>query len=118
MAANAAREIAINISGDVILNNIFAAAENAASPGSVTIHALTTGNNTITVPSATGITVKGATIIPPSGNTQAITLKGVAGDTGVVISNTDPTSIGFETAPASFVLSVAGNINGLRIVWT
>lgn len=118
MAATANRQVAINVSGDSIINKIYEAAENAASPGSITVHSLSTGNNTITVPSSTGITVKGATIVPPSDNTQAITLKGVGGDTGIVISSTDPTSIGFQAAPASFVLNVGGNIAGLRIVWT
>lgn len=118
MAVNAARSIAINLSGDVIGDNIYEAADNAVSPGSVTIHALTVGANTITVPSVTGFTVKGATILPPAANTQALTLKGIAGDTGVIISSTDPTSIGFETAPSSFVLTAGGTISGLRIVWT
>ena len=118
MAATANRQVAINVTGDSIIGKVYEAAENSASPGSITVHALTTGNNTITVPSATGITVKGATIIPPADNTQALTLKGVAGDTGIVISNTDPTSIGFQTAPASFVLNAGAAINGLRIVWT
>lgn len=117
MAVNASRTVTINLTGDVIAEKIFAAADNSVSPGSITIHALTTGNNTITVPSVTGFTVKAATIIPPSDNTQTITLKGVNGDTGVAISPSDPTSIGFGTAPANFVLSVGGNINGLRILW-
>lgn len=118
MAATANRQVAINVSGDSIINKIYEAAENVASPGSITVHALTSGNNTITVPSATGITVKGATIIPPSDNTQALILKGINGDTGITISNTDPTSIGFQTAPASFVINAAAAVNGLRIIWT
>ncbi len=118
MAATSNREIAINVTGDSIISKIYEAEENTASPGSITIHALSSGNNTITVPSATGITVKGATIIPPSDNTEALTLKGVNGDTGIVISSTDPTSLGFETAPSSFVLNAGAAINGLRIIWT
>lgn len=118
MAVNAARSIAINLTGDVILNSIYSAAQNAASPGSTTIHALTTGSNTITVPTVTGFTVKAATIIPPSANTNALTLKGIAGDTGIAISKTDPTSIAFETAPANFVINAAANTDGVRIVWT
>jgi len=118
MAVNAVRTVTINLTGDVISDKIYSAAQNALSPGSITIHALIAGANTITVPTVTGITVKGATIIPPSGNLQPITLKGIAGDTGIVISNTDPTSIAFETAPASFVLNAGGTINGLRIIWT
>lgn len=118
MAVNATRAITINLTGDVIADKIFSAAANPLSPGSITIHSLASGANTITVPLVSGITVKGATIIPPSANAFAITLKGVTGDTGVVISNTDPTSIAFETAPVSFVLTAGGAIPGLRIVWT
>lgn len=118
MAANAARTVTINFTGDVISDKIFAAAENAVSPASITIHELALGPNTITVPLATGVTVKGATIIPPAGNTQALILKGIAGDTGVSIGLTDPTSISFGTAPVNFVLNAAGIVSGLRIVWT
>lgn len=115
MAISAARHVFINLTGDYVANYAFDAAVNSASPGSVTTHNLSSGANTITVP--VGFTVKGATIIPPSTNTQAITLKGIAGDTGIVISSTDPTSIGFETAPANFVLNAGGTITGLRIIW-
>lgn len=118
MAVNAARTITVNLTGDVILDKIFAAAENEASPGAVSILELAAGANTITVPLSTGIVVKGATIIPPADNEESIILKGVAGDTGITISMTDPTSIAFETAPASFVLTAGDVIPGLRIVWT
>lgn len=118
MAVNSARTVTINLTGDVISDKIYSAAQNAVSPGAITVHALSSGDNTITVPSVTGITVKAATIIPPSTNTQAITLKGVGGDTGIALSKTDPTSIAFETAPANFILNAGGAINGLRIVWT
>lgn len=118
MAATADREIAINISGDSIINKIYEAAQNAASPGSITIHSLSAGANTITVPTVTGITVKAATIVPPSDNVETLTLKGISGDTGISLHATDPTSIAFGTAPANFVLTAGGTINGLRIVWT
>lgn len=118
MAVNAARSVTINLTGDVISDKIYSAAQNAVSPGATTIHALTSGANTITVPTVTGFTVKAATIIPPSTNTEAITLKGTGTDAGIAISKTDPTSIAFEAAPANFVLNAGGNINGLRIVWT
>lgn len=118
MAVSATRSIAIHFTGDVISDKIYSASDNAVSPGSVTIHALVSGDNTITVPSVTGITVKGATIIPPSSNVEAIILKGVGGDTGITLSKTDPTSIAFETAPTNIILNAGGNIDGLRIVWT
>ena len=118
MSVNSSRSVIVKMTGDVLFSEEFSAADNAVAPGSVTVHALSTGNNTITVPSATGITVKGATIIPPSGNTASLILKGVSGDTGITLSNTDPTSIAFETAPANFVLVAGAAINGLRIIWS
>jgi len=118
MAVNAARTITINFTGDVIGDKIFAAAQNALSPGAITVHDLAIGANTIVVPLSVGITVKGMTIIPPAGNAQSIILKGVTGDTGITLSKTDPTSIAFEAAPVNFVLTAGGVISGLRIVWT
>lgn len=117
MAVSAQRVVTITLTGDVSLNNPLSATANAVSPGSVTVHTLAAGDNTITVPTG-GTTVKGATIIPPSGNALAITLKGVGGDTGIPISKVDPTSIGFEAAPVNFVLNAGGIITGLRIFWT
>src|SRR5215510_3897844 len=107
MAVTAARSIAVTFSGDINATNTFPAASNGASPGSVTIHTLAAGDNTITVPTG-GATVKGATIIPPTGNTNSLTLKGVGGDTGIVLSKVDPASISFEVAPANFVLNAGG----------
>ena len=118
MAVNATRQVTIVYSGDIAASNPFSAAANAASPASITVHALAAGDNTITVPTSAGITVKGATIIPPAGNAQAIVLKGVGGDTGVTLSKLDPTSLGFEAAPANFILNAGGIIAGLRILWT
>ena len=117
MAVNATRTITIAFTGDISGSNAPSANPNASSPGSITIHTLAPGDNTITVPTG-GSTVKGATLIPPSGNANAITLKGVGGDTGIAISKVDPTSIGFETAPANFVLNAASTIAGMRIIWS
>lgn len=120
MAVNAARTITINFTGDVIGDKIYSASENAVSPGSIMVYTLSSGNNQINLPSVTGMTVKGATIIPPAGNTQALLIKGTtAGDAGLPISKTDPTSIGFDTpAPTHFHINAAGAVNGLRVVWT
>ena len=117
MAATATRVVTIGYTGDVIGTETLSATSNALSPASVTIHTLGAGDNTITTPTG-GSTVKGATIVPPTGNAQAITLKGVGGDTGVALSKLDPTSIAFETAPANFILNAGGTITGLRIFWT
>ena len=117
MAVNATRTVTIAFTNDINGTQTLNAQANGSSPGSITIHTLTSGANTITVPTG-GSTVKGATIIPPAGNVNSITLKGVSGDTGVELSKLDPTSIGFETAPANFVLTVGSTITGLRIVWS
>lgn len=119
MSVASTRQVVITQVGDNLNNNItVTAAGNGASPGDIDVFSLTTGANTITLPTG-GTTPKGATIVPPSGNTQTITLKGIAGDTGIPLHKTDPTSIGFDNPPpASFVLTVGGNIDGLRIIWT
>lgn len=117
MSTISTRKIVISFVGDVNLNQSFPAAENDDSPADIDIVTLASGANTITVPSG-GSTVKGVTIIPPELNDQSITLKGVTGDTGIVLSKVDPTSLGFETAPATFVLTAGGSIVGLRLIWT
>lgn len=120
MATNSTRAVTIAFTGDIQATNVFNAAANASTPASITIHSLPAGANTITLPASPGAAVVGATIIPPAGNTSTIALKGIAGDTGVPLHKTDPTSITFDSPPpASFVLTVTGaTINGLRIVWT
>lgn len=92
------------------------AAENLDSPGSIQLYDLATGNNTITLPPASPTS---ATIIPPVGNEESIVLKGVVGDTGIVLNPTDPTVLTFdpEDAPVSFVLNVSDDIDNVRIVW-
>ena len=75
--------------------------------------ALSIGANTITVPSNTLVSC--AVILPPNSynptpnpaSTAVLTLKGVAGDTGVVISSKYATVLEWDigTAPASFVIN-------------
>lgn len=118
MSVTAVRVTTIVFTGDVQASNSLSAASNSTSPGSITVHALTTNTNTITVPTVTGIATKSATIVPPAANTNSITLKGTTADTGMAISKTDPTTIAFETAPSQFFLNAGGVIDGLRIFWT
>ena len=115
MAATSSGSISVVVSGDKTLQESFDFASNAAADGGETTHVLSSGANTITVPTA--FTVKGCIIRPPSGNTQTITLKGVTGDTGISLHLTDPQLLRFGTAPASFVLTAGGTITGLRILW-
>lgn len=118
MAVTAKRSIVTNFSGDVGLNTTSRAADNATSLGETEILDLAGGDNTITVPTSTGSTLAGVTIVPPSGNTEALILKGVGGDTGIALHKTDPTSLGLDSGVTSFVLNAAGAVDGLRLFWT
>lgn len=115
MAITSTRTINITYSGQGLnANNSFAAADNASSPAQQTYTNLSSGANTITVP--TGATA--CTIIPPAGNTTSITLKGVSGDTGFRLHNTDPTTVALDSSVTTFVLTAAAGINGVILAWS
>jgi hypothetical protein len=117
VAVTSNQTVTATFSGDFQASIPFSAAANAASPGMIQLFTLSSGNNTITLPTG-GSTVKAALIIPPSGNTLDLILKGVGGDTGITVSKTDPTLVSFGTPPpANFVLNASGTVTGLRIVW-
>ena len=117
MAVTAQRNVTIQFTGDVQAANTFSAANNTASPGQIEVRTLATGNTTITPPTG-GATPKSVTIIPPSGNLITITLKGIAGDTGIVLHLTDPTTIGLNSPTTTFVLTTGADVVGARLVWT
>lgn len=117
MAASSTRTITVVYAGAVVGTQPIAAASNAASPAQVDLVNLSAGANTITVPTG-GATAVGVTIVPPAGNTSLITLKGIAGDTGVPLHKTDPTSIALDATCATFVLNAAAPITGVRFFWT
>lgn len=117
MSASSMRKVTISFSGDVVLpSEDFPALSNAASPASVQLVALSSGNNAIPVPTG-GSTPTACTIIKPPANTQLITLKGVNGDTGVALHHTDPDSISLDPTCTGFVLNAAGAVN-VRLVWS
>lgn len=117
MAVTSTRTTSIAFSGDIAAQISLAAVNNTNSPGDVDILTLTTGANTITLPSG-GSAPKGATIIPPPANAVLVTLKGVSGDTGIPLHLTDPAIVTFDTTATTFVLTAAAQVVGLRIVWT
>jgi hypothetical protein len=120
MSTTSSRTIQIEFSGDADLNLIQSALDNEDSPGMSVIQTLTIGDNTITAPVVSGIVVSALTIIPPAANTSLITLKGVAGDTGIGLHLTDPSSIALDivTPFTSLVLSAAAEIVGVRLIWS
>lgn len=117
MSATARRSVTITYSGDVDGEQELLAADNASSPAMVELKTLSSGANTITVPGS-GSTPTAVTIVPPTDNTTSITLKGVTGDTGVRIHDTDPTTIALHSGVASFVLTAAAGITGVRLYWS
>lgn len=118
MAAQSTRVTTITFTNDVTGTQTLEAATNAASPASITVQALASGANTITVPSSTGVTVTACTIVPPTGNTTTLTLKGVTGDTGVGLHLTDHTTVSLASATTSFCLTAGAAIQGVRFIWT
>lgn len=117
MSVTSRRAIDVTFEGDQEASWTSDASPNEDSPGAIQIVTLSSGNNTITVPGG-GATVAGVTIIKPTDNSTAITFKGVAGDTGVRLHDTDPDSISLHSGVASFVLNAGAEIVGVRLVWT
>lgn len=117
MAATSDRSVIVGWTGDANGSTALAAAQNASSPASIEIKTLDSGANTITVPTG-GTTVTACTIVPPSSNTTSITLKGISGDTGIRIHDTDPTSIAINSSVTSFVLTAGASIAGVRLFWS
>lgn len=118
MSVTSSRTLQIQFSGDVTEELIQSALDNTVSPGINTIQSLLLGANTLVAPVVSGLVVTALTIIPPSGNTSLITLKGVAGDTGIPLHLTDPTSIALDETFVSLVLNAAAAIVGVRLVWS
>jgi len=113
MAKSVTSTIAYSLSGDGFSGPIFNLATvngTGIAPGSITLAA---GANTVTVPA----TAVGVTIVPPAGSANAKTLKGIAGDTGILLNPAVPTSLAFTAAGvATFVINSAGT-ETVALLW-
>lgn len=69
---------------------------------------LASGANTITL--VTGKTIYGVSIIPPSGNTTTMTLKGVSGDGGIALNLTRASHIALASSVTTFVITTGGTM--------
>jgi hypothetical protein len=118
MAVQATRSTVITFTGDVDGTETIDAAANTASPGAITIQSLASGFNSVSVPTSTGVTVVAVTIVPPSGNATSIIVKGITGDTGVRVHNTDPTTLSLDSSVTAIGLTVGATIQGVRFYWT
>lgn len=117
MAASAQRKITLTYLGDVVGVQELAAAINNTSPAHIQHVTLASGNNTISAPTG-GAAATACTIIKPTANAIAIVLKGVNGDTGIRLHNTDPDTVSLDGGVTSFVLNAAAQIAGVRLMWS
>lgn len=118
MSITSSRVVQVQFSGDISTNIIQSALDNTISPGQVDIVSFVLGANTVTAPVVSGLVVTALTIIPPSGNIAALTLKGITGDLGIPIHVTDPTSIALSPAFVSLVINAAAAVVGVRLIWS
>lgn len=116
MATASAWTATLIFTGDDTATKHYSAAANSTSPAYDTYVNLSSGANTITAPTAA--TPTRCTILPPSGNTVLLTLKGVTGDTGVPLHKTDPTSFGVDSTLVTFCLTAASSCSGVRIIFS
>ena len=86
---------------------------SAAANGQVQQVVLASGANTITVPTVPAPT--GCIIALNPANTAIVTLKGIAGDTGIALGKTTTSMLNWDptAVPASFVLNSAALQTGL-----
>ena len=107
------RSIVIEDTGDVEYSQTFEADQVSTGSGQNQLIALSSGANTITVPTS----AVAVTIVPPIGSTVALTLKGVAGDTGIALHPSDPTSLGLSGSVTSFVINAASAVS-VRFIYS
>lgn len=118
MSVSSTRTSSIAYAGDVVGVETVTSAVNALSPGQIEFKSLASGANTITVPIIALISIPtSVTIIPPAVNAVALTIKGVTGDTGVRIHNTDPTVIALDPSVTTFCLTAGSALAGVRFLW-
>lgn len=89
------------------------------SPGQRIQQTLVSGPNTITPPQSPQPTATFAVIIPPASSSVTKVFKGVSGDTGYTLSNTQPSviPIGSVAGPGGGIGSFILNASGTEAVW-
>lgn len=87
---------------------------NTNPPGAMPIFNLAAGDNTIQVPAGT----QTISFAMPSGNTNLVKWKVVAGDSGIPLLKNGSASVDVDSSLTSFILNAAGPVNGLEIAFT
>jgi len=113
MSVTSNRSVLITFTGDVEYSQEFTAPTNASGSAQNMLVDLSSGANTITVPTG----AVGVTIIPPSDNTETMLLKKVTGDTGINLALTAPCSLSLDTV-TSFVITAGDTITGVRFIFS
>lgn len=113
MSVTSNRSITVTFAGDVEYSQTFDATVNASGSGQIQVINLSSGANTITVPTS----AVAVTIIPPAGNAVTMTLKGVTGDTGIALALTSPCSVSLASV-STFVITTGGAITGVRFIYS
>jgi hypothetical protein len=80
---------------------------NSSASGAATFTTLASGFNTINVPSGSLWVI----IVPPSGNTTSLTLKGITGDTGIVLHPSQPSLIGLAAAQTTIGITAGASMS-------
>lgn len=111
------RTTTIVYAGGVVGSESISATQNSNSPGNIQIITLASGFNSIAVPGG-GTLPTAVIIIPPAGNSTQITLKGITGDTGIILHPTDHSVIALNSAQTTIGLTAAAQIVGLTLMWT
>jgi hypothetical protein len=112
MSVTSNRSVTIEFTGSVEYSQTFDAPAVSTGSGQIQSVALSSGANTITVPSG-AIAV---TIIPPDDNSVALTLKGVSGDTGIALALLGPSSISLASV-STFVINAASVVT-VRLIYS
>lgn len=92
--------------------------ENTDAPEAQTTQSFAAGVfEAVSVPEQTGsAAISGVIIVPPPGNTGAITVKGITGDTGIPLHKTRATGpIYFDGTPSFGLLCV--NTSVMTFIW-
>jgi hypothetical protein len=118
VSATSTRTIGLSFSGDRVGSPSATAAANTASPAATAAPiTLAPGDNTITVPTG-GATTKAVTIVKPAANVATIKIKGVGGDTGITLDQTDPDSFSLGATQATFILNASATVTGVVLIWS
>lgn len=86
---------------------------NANSPCHMQYVNLSSGDNTIAIPTTAGAVY----IVPPTSNAQTLTVRTVSGDTGIPVNAAAPIGpIAFRSSPPSnLYINAGGTVNGVQV---